>query len=222
MKKIIILLLALTMIFCFNSIAEQNNVDPEQWLEVAAMGLSNEVMLDIYNDYEKAWLTYPDAIDEAMKYEKQVSQTIAQKYNITPEQADLVYMYVVTNYEKVANGGVEHYRTYSLKYGELLSVNNAVGSTAIIKARIKPSLTNKLTINQNYYNVCDLIQNQGLDEFQEIQYWAVADLDSGREGKVISFTVPKTVIDRVAKGNFPENKMGDYVQDLWVLPSLLE
>ena len=138
------------------------------------------------------------------------------------EQADLVYMYVVTNYEKVANGGVEHYRTYSLKYGELLSVNNSVGSTAVIKAKIKPSLTNKLTINQNYYNVCDLIQNQGLDVFQEIQYWAVADLDSGREGKVISFTVPKTVIDRVAKGNFPENKMGDYVQDLWVLPSLLE
>lgn len=131
-------------------------------------------------------------------------------------------MYVVANYEKVANGGIDVYHAYSLQYGELLSVYKEVGSTAVIKAKIKPSLTNKLTITQNYYNVCDLIQNQGLDVFQTIKYWAVADLDSGREGKVISFTVPKVVIDRVAKGNFPENKLGEYVQDLWILPLLLE
>lgn len=222
MRKGFVLVLLLSMILCFSSIAEQNNVDPEQWPEVAAIGLSNEVMLDIYNDYEKAWLTYPEAIDEAMKYEEQVSQTIAQKYNITPEQADLIYMYVITNYEKVANGGEEQYHTYSLQYGELLSMNNSIGSTAVIKAKIEPNLTNRLTIIQNYFNVCDLIQNQGLDVFQKIEYWAVADLTSGKEGKVISFTVPKAVIDRVAKGNIPENKLGDYVQDLWILPSLLE
>lgn len=221
MKKTTVIVFLLLMILCVTAFAA-NNVDPDQWPEVAALELSNDVMMSIYNDYETAWQTYPDAIDEAMKYEEQVSNSIAKKYGITAEQADLVYGYVITNYEKVANNGLEIDHTYTLKYGELLSVNNSAGSTAVIKAKIRPNLTNDLTIKQNYYNVCDLIQNQGFSIYQEIQYWAVADLTNGNEGKVISFTVPKAVIDRVAEGNFPENMLADYVEDLWILPSLLK
>ena len=77
-----------------------------------------------------------------------------------------------------------------------------------------------MTIEQNYYNVCDLIKNQGLDAYDEVQYWAVADTTSGDEAKVISFTVPKSVIAKIASGNFPDNTLGDYVEDLWIHPSL--
>ena len=222
MKKSIAILMLLILGLCISTIAEQtdNHVDPDKWPSVAALGLSNDVMMSIYNDYETAWETYPETIDEATKYEEKVSQEIAEKYGLTTEQADMVYYYVVANYEKVARGGIEYY-SYSLQYGDLLSVNNS-GSTVVIKAKIKPSLTNKMTIDQNYYNVCDLIQNQGLDVYEKIEYWAVADLTSGKEGKVISFTLPKALIDRIAQGEFPENKLGDHAEDLWVLPSLLE
>lgn len=77
-----------------------------------------------------------------------------------------------------------------------------------------------MTISQNYYNACDIIRNQGGDEFTEIQYWAVADMTDGTEGKVLSFTVPKYVIDMISSGGFADNTLGEYAEDLWILPSL--
>lgn len=108
---------------------------------------------------------------------------------------------------------------YSLEYGELLDVNENDG-VLVVKAKIQPQTSNKLTIDQNYYNVDDLIQSQGCDKFDEIQYWAVADMSGGSEQKVISFTVDKSLIDQIAGGNFPTNTMGDYVTDLWIHQSL--
>lgn len=108
---------------------------------------------------------------------------------------------------------------YSLEYGELLDVNENDG-VMVVKAKIEPQTSNKLTIDQNYYNVDDLIQSQGCDKFDEIQYWAVADMTDGSEQKVISFTVDKALIDQIAGGNFPANTMGDYVTDLWIHQSL--
>lgn len=108
---------------------------------------------------------------------------------------------------------------YSLEYGELLDVNENDG-VMVVKAKIEPKTSNKLTIDQNYYNVDDLIQSQGCDKFDEIQYWAVADMTDGSEQKVISFTVDKALIGQIAGGNFPTNTMGDYVTDLWIHQSL--
>lgn len=108
---------------------------------------------------------------------------------------------------------------HSLKYGELLDVNENDG-VLVVKAKIEPSYNNKATIDQNYFNVDDLIQSQGCDKFDEIQYWAVADMTDGSEQKVISFTVDKALIDQIAGGNFPANTMGDYVTDLWIHQSL--
>ena len=92
MKKSIAVFLIFYLMFCFtaNAVETENGVDPEKWPGVAAIGLSNDVMMNIYNDYETAWLTYPDAIDQAMAYEKQVAEEIAEKYGITAEGADLV------------------------------------------------------------------------------------------------------------------------------------
>ena len=108
---------------------------------------------------------------------------------------------------------------YSLEYGELLDVNENDG-VLVVKAKISPQTSDKLTIDQNYYNVDDLIQSQGCDKFDEIQYWAVADMTDGSERKVISFTVGKALIGQIAGGNFPTNTMGDYVTDLWIHQSL--
>lgn len=107
----------------------------------------------------------------------------------------------------------------SLKHGELLDVTTVAGPL-VIKAKIQPSLTNKLTIDQNYMNVADVILNQGGNQFDEIQYWAVADMTDGSESKVISFTLDKATIDGIYNGNIVDIQLGDYANDLWILPSL--
>ena len=108
---------------------------------------------------------------------------------------------------------------YTLRYGELLQTT-VNGTTLVIKAKIEPQLTNKLTIKQNYYNVCDIITDQGGDAFTEIQYWAVADMTDGSEGKVISFTLDDWVIEMIAKKKIYPAMLEDYAQDLYILPSL--
>lgn len=204
------------------SIAEYSNpiIDPEQWPELAELGPSNKVMLGIYEDFEKAWETYPDDFDEAMAYEDEVTQSIAEKYSMSEDQVSMIYGFVTVHYSEVVSGASRANSEYTLLYGDLLETNGT-GSTIVVKAKIGSSLTNKMTIDQNYYNVCDLIRNQGFDIYDEIQYWAVADMSDGTEAKVISFTVPKSVIETIATEEFPDNQLGDYVDDLWIIPSLL-
>lgn len=112
---------------------------------------------------------------------------------------------------------------YSLEFGKLVSVvtNEIDGKNVIVvKAKITPKGKNKDTINQNYFNVEDLIQEQGCDTFDELQYWAVADLTDGLEQKVVAFTVNSSLIKMIADGSVPANQLGDYVDDLYILPSL--
>ncbi len=110
-------------------------------------------------------------------------------------------------------------QTYKLNTGEILDVNEN-DDALIIKAKINSQATNKLTINQNYHNAVSIIKSGG-DKFKEIQYWAVADMRDGSEGKVISFTVPENVIQGIANGNIVATQLPDLVTDLWILPSLL-
>ena len=106
---------------------------------------------------------------------------------------------------------------FTLRHGELLSATQN-GNILIIKAKIESNLTN--LIDQNYYNVGDLIKNQSADAYEEIQYWAVADMTDGSESKVISFTLSKYLIVNVKTMEVLENELGDYVEDLWIHPSL--
>lgn len=107
-----------------------------------------------------------------------------------------------------------------LAHGDLISVTNGAEGVVVVKAKISPSLTNQLTVDQNYMNVADLILNQGFDQYDEIQYWAVADMTSGDEQKVISFTLNKTTIDGMAAGNIVDIELGDYAEDLFIHQSL--
>lgn len=114
---------------------------------------------------------------------------------------------------------------YTLEHGELVSVvtNEIDGKNVIVvKAKISSSYDNEATVDQNYYNVEDLIQNQGCDEFDELQYWAVADMSDGTESKVVSFTVDAELIQKIAEKSVVANQLGDYVTDLYIHPSLSE
>lgn len=107
----------------------------------------------------------------------------------------------------------------SLKFGELLDATTNDG-ILIIKAKISPSYSNKATITQNGFNVEDIILNQGGDSFDEIQYWAVADMTDGSESKVISFTLTKDHINSVKNEQLFGNEIVDKAIDVWILPSL--
>lgn len=96
------------------------------------------------------------------------------------------------------------------------------GDTLVVKAKITPSYSNSATINQNNFNVEDIIKNQGGDKYNEIQYWAIADMEDGSESKVVSFTIDKNTINLVANGSIPGNMIMDHATDVWVLPSLLK
>ncbi len=92
--------------------------------------------------------------------------------------------------------------------------------TLVVKAKITPSYNNKATINQNNFNVQDIVKNQGGDTYKEIQYWAVADMEDGSESKVVSFTISESVIQMIANNSIPGNTIMDYATDVWILPSL--
>lgn len=115
---------------------------------------------------------------------------------------------------------------YTLAYGKLLDANSSGGAnmnSLVIKAKIEPNLTNRLTITQNYQNVIQMVQGGDYTSYDEIQYWAVADMSDGSEGKVISFTVDKSCIEAIAAGTIASgDTLEGYLTDLWILPSLQE
>lgn len=108
---------------------------------------------------------------------------------------------------------------YTIKHGELLSVYNPDGKSIVIKTKIAPSYSNSATINQNYYNIEDLILNQGLGDYDMIDYWAIADMSDGSESKVVSFELNKNAIQKIANGH-PANLIGEIADNLWIHPSL--
>ena len=170
---------------------------------------------EIYEALDTAWKSpdYPDDFEESERYEEETISGVAAKYGLTSDQVVTVYGYVL-NYGLPGAG-----TDFTLRFGELLSAS-VMGGTLTIKARIKDSYSNKATVDQNYYNVCDIITAQDGSAFDEISYWAVMTMIDGEDRKVLSFTVPKKIIDIVAAGNFPDNKLGDYLDDLWVHDSL--
>lgn len=229
-RKLLVVMASLLLLGSVNTFASDQTQEAEQETEketethldfvdesdgsfLKGLTITAAEVKEIYEEYEKAWETYPEDIDEADRYEDEVAARIGEEHGLTPEQANNVYFYV-TMY------GVPNVaEQFTIEHGDLLDTK-INGTTLVIKTKITPSFSNKATIDQNYFNVCDIIKKQGGNDYEEIQYWAVADMTDGSEGKVISFTVPKDVIDSVYAEKIVDNKLGDYVEDLWILPSL--
>lgn len=126
----------------------------------------------------------------------------------------------ITTVESVTTiDNAEEDNSIKLNTGELIDIKEN-GTTVIVKAKINSQMTNKLTINQNYHNVADLICNQGFDKYEELQYWAVSDSTDGDEIKIISFTLDKNLIEQTASKQLLPTQYEDCVLDLWILPSL--
>lgn len=120
-----------------------------------------------------------------------------------------------------------------LSYGELLDLKDSCVEynedlsckeiILVIKAKITPSLTNKMTIDQNYYNVFDYINNHkdSINKYERINYLAVADMASGNESKAVSFEVDSEAIQNVIDGKIiTAQQLSEKVNNLWILPSL--
>lgn len=104
-----------------------------------------------------------------------------------------------------------------IKYGKLLSVTDArdANGTVSVRVKINSNLTNKMTIDQNYQNAVDLIANRGYNNC-ELRYFAVMDRTDGSEGKIMSFTVPASVVDKISDGKIVAIQLPNYVTDLWI------
>ncbi|MGL5417529.1 MAG: hypothetical protein ACRDAU_17800 [Clostridium sp.] len=146
------------------------------------------------------------------KYSKRI-EALEKQYNEAEEEI------LKEENDEILDSIVGTHTISKIKHGELLDVR-VVDRVLIVKAKIEPSYSNKATINQNGFNIEDIILNQGGDEFEEIQYWAVAKMEDGSESKVISFTLNKSQIVAVKNRKLPGNMIVDSSEELWVLPSL--
>lgn len=106
-----------------------------------------------------------------------------------------------------------------LRFGEVGEINQ-LGDSVTIQAIIKPNLTNKMTIEQNYTNVEQLIKKNGFDTCDSIRYWAVIE-DNDITAKIIQFDLSKNVIDMIYSEKIFGSQIADYATDLWIVPALL-
>lgn len=199
--------------------AESLESTTEEWADVKALGLDDATMISIYHDYEDAWKSSPEDPSQEAVYEAQVSAQIGEKYGLSAENADLVYGYVLMNYDQLADNAGASTTDIELSRGQLLDVT-ITGSTIVLKAKITPNMTNKMTVQGCFFDVYEAIQKYGLDQYDELQYWAVADMTDGSESKVISFTVSHDVLAKVASEEVLENQLLNVASDVWISPAL--
>lgn len=198
----------------------ESSTESDEWADVKALNLDNATMLSIYQDYQTAWESVPEDPEQQDAYDKQVDENIGEKYGISADDAFKVYTYVLTNYDKMAaENGASDTSDIQLRHGDLLSTT-VNGTTIVLKAKITSSLTKKMTVSSCFYDVYDAVKNYGLDQYDELQYWAVADMTDGSEQKVISFTVSHDTLEKIVNGSIVEGQLQSYSTDVWLSPAL--
>lgn len=122
-----------------------------------------------------------------------------------------------SNSTETNNSVTNEYTT--IPHGELLSVITA-DDVMVIKAKINDNLNNNMTIKQNGYNVEDFVLKNDMSNINELQYWAVADMNDGSESKVVSFTLDKNMINSIKNKSLFGNNIVNTANDVWIHPSL--
>lgn len=202
----------------------------DEWPTVKALGLDDDTMISIYKEIETGYAGSPSysiegelteedlAADDA--YAEQVLQEVGEKYSITADDADDVHGYVLMNYDELLAKKGADIANLTLDHSELLEVNTFAGNI-IIKAKVSKNLLNdKMIRNSCYFEVYEAIQDYKLQYYNNLSYWAVADMTNGTEQKVISFEVSQEVMEMVANETIYENQLVDYLTDLWISPVL--
>lgn len=119
--------------------------------------------------------------------------------------------------EKASHGKLVSNKTNCIEYdNDAKCIKNAM----IVQYEIEENLTNKLTVDQNYYNIEKIVKEENLDSIDEIQYLANGKLSNGYDGKIISFTVPKDLFEKIKNDTIVPNQLDQYVSDLWIVNSL--
>lgn len=167
-------------------------------IEVKLLTDANEIKYSVSDDSREIKDEKVSSLEECELF--MFGESSGTRISNTPKQEEKIISYTVPN-------------------GEVLDVN-FYENQIIIKTKIKPSNNNEATIHQNYFNIEDLIKHQGCDKYDVIQYWAVADMTDGSESKVIAFDVPSSAISGIKNGTIAANQLGDYVNNLYILPSL--
>lgn len=227
LNVLLIIVLAITLAGCGgNKIKEeqpqQETKVADKHIEVLKADTTYEEMtpsertaaVEIINDY---WNEL--SVEQQEEYSERKDFILKTKDEAVAKWAAEKETEKVNEEASVDNTTTSTAKVSSLKFGELLDVTTNDG-ILIIKAKISPSYSNKATITQNGFNVEDIILNQGGDSFDEIQYWAIADMTYGSESKVISFTLTKDHINSVKNEQLFGNEIVDKATDVWILPSL--
>lgn len=178
--------------------------NPANW-----MTIGNEDLDTNSDEWKKVTADWHQACND---YEENAIQNTADKFGITVEEVESIFW----------GGPYGSETSFSVVNGTLVEVIETSDNGLVIKTKIQTSYNNTATINQNYHNIEDIVKNQGGDKYEYIDYWAVADMTDGSEGKVISFTVDKDLIQSITKEHVFAIELGNYVKDLWILPSLLQ
>ncbi len=185
---------------------------------LAYLDMSRDELLAVYTAYDDILDKYdgdPMSMEDIDAYEKSCTEQIAEEYGLSTDDIDQIYFYG----SKPGYFATFDADTVDMKYGDTVNVN-VNGSVITVEAKITPSWNNKMTIDQNYYNVCDFIRKYAGTGFTKISYWAIADMSDGSEQKVISFDVPEYMIEKIATQDFADNTLGDYVENLYIHQSL--
>lgn len=180
--------------------------NPSNWITIGNEDL--EVNSEEWKKVTNEWQ------EKCTEYEEKAMLETAEQFGITPKDVEAIFLGTFSD--------ASDNTSVTIKHGELLSVTSMDSNGIVIKVKIAPSFSNKATIDQNYFNIEDIIKEQDGSQYDIIDYWAVADMKDGSESKVMSFTVNKELIEQIAAGNVVANQYGDYVDDLYILPSLLQ
>ncbi len=200
---------------------ESESEKPYEWDAggLAYLGMSRDELLAIYNDYDKfiSEETADMSAEETQVYEDESAEQVASEYGITADDVNQIFMY---------GSEPNYFATFDVDdvevpYGEVRNV--AVnGADVSLEVKISSLASNEQTIEQNYYNVCDFIRKYAKTDYDVISYDAFTDTAEGDETNAVSFDLSGDIITTIATQDFPDNTLGDYVENLYILPSLQE
>ena len=111
----------------------------------------------------------------------------------------------------------ESYGTHTVTYGSIDAAEIDEEMNALTFVVMRPdSSSSPTTMDQNYYNVCEIVFNQGADQFDWIFYYLYTEIPNSMPECNLSFVVPKETIAKIKTGEYSYADLNDHVEELMV------